>query len=351
MKRRALWTALVCFAAASALVCCAAPPPAPAPIPVLPLPEAPLVYAGANARLRAAWQRRLTLGPNDAVNFGIYGRPELGRANVTVEPDGRISYLEAVGMMAQGLTIEELRALATERLGRFYRLPRVLVTPAAWRSKRFYILGKVINKGAFTLDRPLTVLEGVAQAGGLETGLFQLNTVELADLPRSFLIRGGKRLPVDFDSLFLRGDLRQNILLEPDDYLYFPSSVANEIYILGAIANPGQQGLTVKASVLGAITLAGGFAPRAFRERVLVVRGSLQTPRTFIVNTAAILGGRAADFLLEPRDIVYVSERPWARAEELLDLAASSFIQAMAAVWTGQNIGPLIVRPLLPSVR
>jgi protein involved in polysaccharide export with SLBB domain len=321
------------------------------PIPVAALPDAPLVYAGCNARTKAEWQRHLTLGPNDGVSFSIYGRPELARPDITIEPDGRVSYLEAVGMMAQGLTIEELRNLTTSILSKYYKNPRVMVAPAAWRSKRFHVLGKVVNKGTFPLDRPLTVIEGVGTAGGLETGLFQQNTVELADLPRSFLMRKGKRVPVDFDALFLRGDLRQNILLEPEDYMYFPSAIANEIYILGSVANPGQQGLTYKASVVSAIALAGGFTQRAYRERVLVVRGSLQNPQTFVVDTAAILHGKAIDFVLEPRDVVFVSERPWARAEELLDMAASSFIQAMATVWTGENIGPLITRPVLPSVR
>lgn len=317
-------------------------------------PEAtttPMVFAGSNAKRKGAWQQRLTLGAGDVVNFAFYGKPELTRNDVTIEPDGRISYQQVQGFIAAGLTLDELREKMTAELAQYYKKPRLIITPGAFKSKKVFLLGKVVNKGAFTLDRPLTVLEAVALASGLETGLFQLNTVELADLPRSFLIRQGRRLPVDFEKLFLRGDLSQNILLEPEDYLYFPSANGNDIYIFGSVKSPGAQGLTSEASVLSAVTLAGGYSERAYKKRVLVVRGSLNQPKKFIINTADILGGKANDFRLEPRDIVYVADRPWARAEDLADLAATAFIQTMVTVWTGGNIGPFIKQPIIPTLK
>lgn len=314
-------------------------------------PTAPLVFAGSNAKSKGAWQQRLTLGPGDVVNFAFYGKPELARPDVAVEPDGRISYLQAQGVIAAGLTLDELRETVTAELAKSYKKPRIIVTPGAFRSKKFFMLGKVVNKGAFTLDRPRTVVEAVALASGLETGLFQLNTVELADLPRSFLVRHGQRVPVDLEKLFLRGDLSQNILVEPDDYFYFPSAIANEIYVLGSVKGPGAQGLTSQASVISAVTLAGGYTENAYKQRVLVVRGSLDHPERFVVNTADMLAGKGRDFRLEPRDIVYVSDHPWTTAEDLADLAVTAFIQTMVTVWTGENIGPLIKQPILPSIK
>jgi hypothetical protein len=35
------------------------------------------------------------------------------------------------------------------------------------------------------------------------------------------------------------------------------------------------------------------------------------------------------------------------KAEELLDLAASAFVQAAVITWTGGNIGPLIRTPII----
>lgn len=44
---------------------------------------------------RAAWQERLTLGPGDVLTLALSGRPTLTRAEVTIGPDGRISFAEA----------------------------------------------------------------------------------------------------------------------------------------------------------------------------------------------------------------------------------------------------------------
>lgn len=326
-------------------------PGLPDSIPVATAPESPMVFAGSNARTRAGWQTRYTLGPNDVVSFAFYGHPELTRPGVLIGPDGRVSYLQAQGVMADGLTMDELREAVTAEMAKFYRKPRIVVTPGEFRSKKFYVLGKVVNKGAYTLERPLTIIEAVAQAGGLETGIFQLNTVELADLPRGFLIRNQQRVPVNFERLFRYGDLSQNILIEPDDYLYFPSSIANEIYVLGSVKSPGAQGLTMDATVLSAVTLAGGFTERAYQKRVLVVRGGLENPQRFMVNMADILAGKASDFRLEPRDIVYICDRPWARVEDLADMAATAFITTMVTVWTGGSVGPFIKNPIIPTLK
>ena len=351
MKRFRKFPLLIALAWVMAMGTHAAPAEPPGVIPVVPKPEAPLVFAGSNAKTRAGWQTRYTLGPNDVVNFSLYGRPELARPDALIGPDGRVSYLQAQGVMAAGLTIDELRDAVAAELSNYSRKPRVIVTPVEFRSKRFYILGKVVNKGSYTLERPLTVIEAVAGAGGLETGLFELNTVEMADLPRSFLIRNRKRVAVDFDKLFRQGDLSQNILIEPDDYLYFPSAIANEIYVLGAVKASGPQGISMDKSVLGAVTLAGGFVEGAYKQRVLVVRGGLDQPQRFIVNVADIIAGKAPDFRLEPRDIVYVANQPWSRVEDLANSAATAFISTMVTIWTGGNVGALITTPIIPNLK
>ena len=304
------------------------------------------VFSGVNAPTRGAWQKHLTLGPGDILAFSLFGYPDLTRPQVVVGPDGRVSYLQAMNILATGLTVDELRAKFDEELSKYYRAPRTIIVPQAIRSKKIYLLGKVVNKGVYYLDRPLTVIEAVAQAQGLEAGFLQSGTVELADLPRSFVLRDGKRLPVDFERLFLQGDLSQNVFLEPEDYLYFPSTLDNAIYVLGEVASPGPVPISPQMSAIKAITSRGGFTPRAYRSRVLVVRGSSNQPKTFVLDTAAVLAGQVTDFQLEPKDIVYISQRPWSKALELMDLAARAYLNAMLVTWTGENIR-LIDDPLI----
>jgi protein involved in polysaccharide export with SLBB domain/uncharacterized protein involved in exopolysaccharide biosynthesis len=313
--------------------------------------EAPRTFSATARRKRANWQEKLTLGPGDVVDIHFYGNAALSRTNVFIGPDGRITYLQANGLTAAGLSIEELRQKLDEQLSDFYTSPRTMVIPVAFNSKKYFMLGKVNAKGAYPLDRPLTLLEAVARAKGLETGLYQRTTVEMADLGRSFIVRGNEKLDVDFSRLFLEGDLSQNISIEPNDYIFFASTGANDIYVLGEVMLPGPLGFISDATVMTAITDRGGYSEKAYKKRVLVVRGSLSEPETFVVDSGGTLDGRLQDFRLESGDIVYVSRRPWVKAEELLDEAASSFIQGAVTTWAGVNVGPIITKRLLPRAR
>ena len=331
----------------SALPVTAAEPPAPKS----PATTNAFLSAMAQGPRLAGWQEHLTLGAGDQVNLSVYGHKEMTRTEVAIGPDGRLSYLQAQGIQAAGLTIDELRETLSRELSAYYRNARVIVTPSSFRSKKYFLMGTVIDRGAFPLDRPMTIIEAIARARGIATGLLEQNTVEIADLPRAFLIRNQKRVPVDFVRLFRHGDLSQNIQIEPGDYIYFPSSVLNEVYVLGSVMSPGTVGVTDQSSLVGILTTRGGFTLKAYRQKVLVVRGSLSQPETFVVNVADVLRGTAPDFPLQPKDIVYVADRPWARAEDLLDMAITAFATTAVNVWAGQNIGPFITTPIIPSVK
>lgn len=304
---------------------------------------------------RAAWQESFKLGPGDVLSIMIYGTPDSARTDIPIGPDGRLTYLQAQDVKAAGLTVDELRAALDKELEKFFRAPRTIVTPTAYNSKKYVVLGAVANKGVFNFNRPITVLEAIANAGGLETSINQRTTglgmseqfaVERADLAHSVLVRQGVPIKIDFEKLFLQGDLKQNMAVEPGDLLYFPSSRLSEVYVLGSVLQPGVEPYRSKASVVTAITARGGFAEKAYKTRVLVVRGSLSKPETFVVNTTDILHGKATDFVLQPKDIVFVSNKPWSRAEDLLDTAARSFLQAMVVSTANVHVGPWITEPI-----
>jgi protein involved in polysaccharide export with SLBB domain len=321
-------------------VAAAAPPPAPAVVP-LPAPveaqPAPS-FSIVSPTQRAAWQQRLTLGPGDVLNLGLYGQPELTRTDVAIAPDGMVNYLDATNVLATGLTIDELRAKLDEQLGLYRRAPRTLITPVAFHSKKYYVLGKVMTKGVYTLDRPITVLEAIARAHGLENGLVNRNVIDLADFQRSFLMRGGKRYSLDFEKLFQQGDLSQNIAIEPGDYLYFPGETVHEVYVVGEVRLPGTVTYSPDLTIMAALSARGGYTDRAYKARVLVVRGSLNNPEAIAVDTHAILDGKALNFKLRPKDIIYVNSRPFIRVEELADLAATAFIQSIITEATGVSV-------------
>lgn len=299
-------------------------------------------FSATSRKARAPWQERLTLGPGDVLNVTLYGSPELSRSELVIGPDGRLSFLEAQDIVVTGLTVDELRARLDQSLGQFRRAARTMITPVAFRSKKYYVLGKVMTKGVYTLDRPITVLEAIARARGIENGLIDRNVVDLADFQRSFLARGGKRIPLNFEKLFYEGDLSQNIPIEPGDYLYFASGDLREVYIVGEVRLPGPVTYRDDLTIVAAITARAGFTERAYKSRVLVVRGPLENPERIAVDVDDIIDAKRRNFTLKPKDIIYVNSRPFIRVEELADTAATAFIQSLITGWTGVDV----VRPI-----
>jgi protein involved in polysaccharide export with SLBB domain len=309
----------------------------------LPAP-APISAAPSGAAALAPWQQKLTLGPGDVIDVSIYSQADSQRGGIVIGPDGRINYLQATDVTATGLTIDELRAKLEAALQPFHRMPRVVIVPTGFHSKKYFILGNVMQRGAFTLDRPTTLLEAVAKAHGFmssaQRGTFSL----LSDLSHAFLVRKQQdgefaREPVDFEGLFVRGELQHNLHLQPDDYLYFPPQDLQEIYVLGEVRGPGVISFVTDLTVLGAIAMKGGFTETSYRQKVLVIRGSLDKPETFVIDVSETLRAVAPDFRLQARGIVYVSRQPWAKAEQLLKAASSDFVRAATVSWTGRQIG------------
>jgi polysaccharide biosynthesis/export protein len=325
------------------------PPLEPAPLPATAEVSSNGTFSVVSRGERAPWQQRLTLGPGDILNFSLYGQPDLTKNDVFLAPDGTISYLEAQNVQATGLTIDELRTNLDNELSKYRRAPRTVITPVLYLSKKYYMLGKVVQRGIYALDRPTTIVEAVARAKGLEIGIADRETLELADFQKSFLMRHGKRIPIDFVKLFEQGDLSQNISLEPDDYLYFPPAGLKEVYVLGEVGSPGVVAYNSELTVIGALSARGGFNSRAYKSRVMIIRGSLSAPKAFVVDTRAILDAREQDFKLQSHDIIFVSSRPFIQVEDLLDVGITAFIQSVTAEWAGKNVGPLITHPIFTS--
>lgn len=287
------------------------------------------------------WGSRYELGPGDELNFAIYGKPALSKINVPVAPDGTITYLQARQVPAQGKTIDELRVELSERLSAYHRDPMIMVTPAKLGNKTYTILGEVVKNGSYPLTRPTTLLEALALAGGFNVGSLGLDASELADLRRSFVVRNGRKLGVDLEALYLRGDFSQNISLQPNDYIHIASLVRNEIFVLGKVSAPGVYPIRNGMTAMGAVSAAGGFSQTAWRNRVLVVRGKLHQPDCHVVQLNKTMHGAAADMAVEPGDLIFVSMRPWAYPAQVLDSALRAYIDGTVAGLLAEEDGAI----------
>jgi protein involved in polysaccharide export with SLBB domain len=191
---------------------------------------------------------------------------------------------------------------------------------------------------------PMTLLESIALAGGSARSTSQVSTEELADLRHSFVMRGGELLPVDFYRLLKEGDTSQNIYLRPDDFVFVPSALSQEVYVLGAVRFPRSLPYSERMTLVSAISGASGharvewLAPTqygtlndAYLSHVAIVRGSLTDPKVVIVDYGAILKGNAVDILLEPGDIIYVPKSPYSTLKRYVNMIVNTFITTVAA--------------------
>ena len=157
------------------------------------------------------------LGPNDLVDVSVYGHAELStprlgnQVGTRVGPDGKLS-LPLVGPVAVGgLNLDEARAAVTEAFRPYVNDPKVDLSVIEWSARRFYVYGEVKQPGAFVMDRPLTVYQGLSMSGGF---LAHADRAEIA------LLRG---TPEALEIHVIDGstpDPSGLVALMPDDFLF-----------------------------------------------------------------------------------------------------------------------------------
>lgn len=278
-----------------------------------------------------------TLGPGDRLDIELQGETN-SLTQTAVGPDGKIYFYLLPGLDVWGLTLGQTRSLVEQQLGQYVRgTPMVNVTLRSVESKRVWLLGRFQQPGVYNMSVPMTLLEAIAMAGGSQSFAGQKQISEggplgedLADLQHSFIVRNGKMIPVDFDALLNKGDLSQNIYLQPDDFVYFSPGYSKEVYVLGAVIQPKPVQYVHGLTLIQAIASAYGTVRDAYLAHVTVIRGSLAKPEVSFVNYYDIVKGKAPDVELQPHDIVYVPLTPYRYLRKYMDVALDTFVSSVA---------------------
>ena len=270
------------------------------------------------------------LGPGDRLEIEMMEFPET-HMRCTVLPDGMLYFHTVGGLKVTGMTVTEVKAALEKELAADYRSPQVAIILRQATAARAWVLGRLKKPGAYSLETPTTVIEAIANAGGIASARSFGYTEDLADLRHSFFIRDGKFVPLDFTRLLREGDMSQNIYLRHNDYLYLPSAQAQKAYVLGAVNQPKAVDFANDLSLITALASAQGLAKNAYPQRVVIIRESLTQPKVAVVDFNAIVGGKAKDIVLEPQDIVWVPNSPFERLDKYLGEVISSFVRTVAA--------------------
>lgn len=126
--------------------------------------------AGADATPDSTWGPLMDyrIGPSDVLTIRVRGQEELSET-VTVRPDGKLSFSLVGDVTAAGLTPVGLQKAMESALSAFINIipGEVTVIVDAVHSFQVSVLGEVRQPGRFTFQNRVSVLDALAQAGGL----------------------------------------------------------------------------------------------------------------------------------------------------------------------------------------
>ena len=118
------------------------------------------------------------LCPGDQISIDVFREPDLS-GTFRLESSGAIRHPLFGVVEISGYTAAEAEARITDLLSKRYLVnPRVLIRVVSSQSSQIVILGEVKTPGvhAIPFDKPMTLLQAVAQAGGF-TDLASINRV------------------------------------------------------------------------------------------------------------------------------------------------------------------------------
>ena len=156
------------------------------------------------------------VGPGDVLHISVWKDASLDRI-VTVRPDGMISYPLLNDVQASGQTPLQLQKSLTDKLKQYMADPEVSVVVQEVHSFAVSVLGEVKSPGRYELKGQSTVLDVLAQSGGLSPYASASRIVILRD-------EGGveKRILFDYNAAVSKQAAEQVFYVHPGDIIMVP---------------------------------------------------------------------------------------------------------------------------------
>ena len=294
------------------------------------------------------------IGNGDVIDIEVFDVKELSR-EVRVSQTGSIGIpLVPVRLHVGGLTevqTEQKIAEVLEANG-LVSHPQVSVSVKERKSKPITVVGAVQHAMVYQADRPVTILEVLAEAGGIanDAGDTVIVTrpseeplVDSSDppsigpedpaaattTPKESTESGAapaesaskppvldeppplsNTITINLNELMESGSATNNIILRAGDIVTVPH--AGIAYILGAVSKPGGYVMANDRSQMSALkllALSGGLNRTAKKDRAVIIRKDSQGQQHEVaVDLKKVLERTAEDVSLQASDILYVPD-------------------------------------------
>jgi polysaccharide export outer membrane protein len=217
--------------------------------------ERPPNVQDAQVPLRMPAAEAFTFGPGDSLQIRVWRHEDLSM-DVTIAPDGAISYPLVGRLVVAGLTYEQFVARLQSAVSEYYVDAQVSVNIAQVTNQKVLVIGEVAQPMVLQITNDLSLLEALTRAGGIHPDARTRNVL---------LVRGGAAEPqvytVDVDAIYGRGDFSQMVYLQRGDIVYVPARTITDVErffkrLQGVLA-PALSGSAVYRNVVSGNVLGG----------------------------------------------------------------------------------------------
>jgi polysaccharide export outer membrane protein len=239
-------------------------------------------------------RRLMPLGPGDSVSIQVYGQPDMSSTEYVAD-DGTIN-LPLVGhVQVSGLSPVDAGTKVEKALskGQFLVDPHVSITIVQSRSQRVVVLGEVKTPGRYAVEPNSSIMDLLAQAGGLTDKAADTGYVLRTDAAGNVT-----RTPVDLRGMVAGSGPVTSLDLRGGDSLLVPR--AEQFYIYGEVTTPSMYRLEPGMTVIQAIARAGGITARGSERRIEIKRPTKD-------GKYVVIHAKADDHV-EPDDVIRVKE-------------------------------------------
>lgn len=256
---------------------------------------------------------RYRIGFQDILEIQVFQHPNLNQ-RIAVSPNGTIMLFRLdQPLIAVCKTERELAGeIADAYKARFIKDPQVNVVVSEQRSQSVAVIGSVEKPGTYFINRRYHLLEMLAMAGGpnKESGTRLLvartgSTSQCRD--KGDLTDGDQIAVMDFKIQDVQQG-KQTFWMQPGDVVSLLK--ADIIYVYGNVNKQGTIEVREPITLTQALVSAQGMKSTAKTDNVRVLRqvSGKADREEFVYDLNEINKGKVKDPILEPNDIVAVSQ-------------------------------------------
>lgn len=213
---------------------------------------------------------------------------------------GSVQLPDLPDILVEGLTLEE----AKEKIQAQYQMQiqdMQVFLSFQDRMERKVQLAGLVQMPTLPVDGRIRLFEALALA----------RVPPQANLFRSYLVREGSMVPVDFYKLLKEGDMSQNVVMRGGDKVYIADAAESSIMVLGEVGKERYIDVPNGFMTLRkALAEAGGIPYTGDKSYIQIIRGNILHPKIYTLHWKHVVRLPSDSLLLMPGDIVYVAAKP-----------------------------------------